>query len=64
MLTSISDIALFKAQDQLTKRLLRYIIPSSCKRTNASVTALHNFGSIVKQARVQSKEPPIFLNCE
>lgn len=56
-------MALFNVQDQLTNLLLLYIIFSSCNLINASETARHNFGSIVKQARSQSNDPPNFLNC-
>lgn len=57
-------MALFKAQDQFTKRLLLYISPLSCKRIKASVTAQLSFGSIVKQARSQSNEDPNNFNCK
>lgn len=56
-------MALFNVQDQLTNLLLLYIIFSSCNLINASETARHNFGSIVKQVRSQSNDPPNFLNC-
>ena len=37
--------------------------PSSCRRTNASMTAAEYGASMVKIARSQSREQPSFLSC-
>lgn len=52
--TSISEMADLSVHDQLTNLLLLYINPMLYILTNASLTALHNLGSIVKLTRSQS----------
>lgn len=39
----MSEMAELRVQDQLTRRVLRYMTPSSWSLTKASVTAADNF---------------------